>query len=248
MKRKTFKLSGDKVRDLAKGHGSGIASDKVTVEGLPVGSMTREKPANPQDSGWRFFSATEARSYLEDPGNFTVFDVNSIVNFDIDILPFLHSEVGSTFMRDRNGRFAPKGELPAPPVRRLTREWSLKLNSGFRQRIEDAALVLWAPNRTIWITAWDAKKGESPDQRLAWIKRDANPTPVERYEPAHPSQKRFGYLLMEDDDPRNIRWGLYAFSVSPGGGHLQMAYYFDHRIDLDWALKTWESVEFGAAT
>lgn len=131
-----------------------------------------------------------------------------------------------------------------PPVRFLTKEWSIRLESTFERRVEDDCLVFWAPGRTIWISAWDAKNGESPEERLRWIKAESNTEPVERYEPRHPTFRRFGYLLMESDDEKGARWALYAFTVSPDGGHLQLAFYFDDKADLAWARSTWESIEF----
>jgi hypothetical protein len=131
-----------------------------------------------------------------------------------------------------------------PPLRPLTEEWSIRLEPAFERRIQDGCLVFWAPGRTLWISAWDSKKGESPEERLRWIQEEANPEPVERYEPPHPTLKRFGHLLLESDDGKGARWALYAFTVSPDGGHLQFAFYVDDKADLAWARSTWDSIEF----
>jgi hypothetical protein len=242
--KKKFKLSAEQIKDLVTGHGRCIASDRITVGGLQVGVMQRDEPRDEDDSGWSFLSGDESQEYLDDPANAEIYEVNTIANYDPDIIPLLYAEPGSVFVRETGGPLLPEGELPSTPVRKLTAEWSFRINSCFRRRTEDEQLVFWAPGRTIWMSVWDAKKGESPAQRLAWIKKEANPSPVERFEPAHPKLKRFAYLLMETDDEKGARWALYTATVDPTGGHLWMAVYFDRKEDLEWARATWDSVEF----
>ncbi len=94
---KQFKLKKEQIKPLALGYGGCIASDKITVEGLPVRFMYREKIDNPQDSGWRFLSGTESDEYMDNPNNHAVYDVNTIANYDQSILPLLKSPIGSVF-------------------------------------------------------------------------------------------------------------------------------------------------------
>jgi hypothetical protein len=57
MSKKVFFLAADAIKpDLARGQGSCLASDLITVQGLPVGFMYREDTDNDLDSGWRFFA------------------------------------------------------------------------------------------------------------------------------------------------------------------------------------------------
>jgi hypothetical protein len=94
---KQYKLKKEQIKTLAAGHGGCIASDKITVEGLPVLFMYKEQPINGQDSGWRFLSGMESDEYMADSRNHTVFDVNTIANFDPSIIPLLDAPVGSVF-------------------------------------------------------------------------------------------------------------------------------------------------------
>ena len=94
---KRYKLSRDDIRPLAMGRGGCVVSDRITVEGLPVGFMYRDKPRNDRDSGWAFLSGTEDDAYMNDPANHGIFDVNTIANYDPSIIPFLDSPVGSVF-------------------------------------------------------------------------------------------------------------------------------------------------------
>ena len=77
-----------------------VVSNRITHEGFKVGFMYREAPS-PQrpDSGWRFLAGDEDDAYMDDPANFSVCSLNTVCNFDPDILPHLHAPVGSEWIR-----------------------------------------------------------------------------------------------------------------------------------------------------
>lgn len=91
---KTFKIKADDIQELIGPMGSCLVSDKITVEGLPVGYMYREDPEEENDSGWRFLSGTETQDYIDDPNNSMVFEVNTVANYDASIIPYLNSRLG----------------------------------------------------------------------------------------------------------------------------------------------------------
>jgi hypothetical protein len=111
---KTFKLKAHEIKPLAPGRGSCIATDMITVQGEKVGYMYRERP-DPDDatsSGWHFFSGTEDDAYANDPRNLAIYDVNTIANYDPEIIPFLDAPLPSAFARDSDtGTFS---EVEAP--------------------------------------------------------------------------------------------------------------------------------------
>ena len=86
--------------DVAPGRGSCFATDMITVEGCKVGYMYREPPDNDVDSGWRFFAGVESDEYANDPDNLALYSVNTIANYDPDIIACLDAPVGSAFERD----------------------------------------------------------------------------------------------------------------------------------------------------
>jgi len=96
---KKFFLAGDAIKPLATGHGACVASDMITVEGRKVAFMYREDPDEDVDSGWRFVSGLESDEYMDDPDNHGLYDVNTIANYDPDIIEFLDAPVGSAFER-----------------------------------------------------------------------------------------------------------------------------------------------------
>jgi hypothetical protein len=100
---KRFWLSADEILPGALGHGACYASDMITVDGCKVGWMYRESPGFETDSGRRFFSGRESQEYADNSGNFAIYDVSTIANYDPEIVPFLDQPAGSAFERSLLG-------------------------------------------------------------------------------------------------------------------------------------------------
>lgn len=96
---KHFIVDSTSVVPLVKNCGYCIASDEITVAGHHVGYMYREQAEDANDSGWRFFSGDETQEYVDNPDNFGIYDVNTIANYDRNIIPYLNSSVGSEYVR-----------------------------------------------------------------------------------------------------------------------------------------------------
>lgn len=96
---KIFKLRPEQVRQVVSNLGSCYASDRITVDGSPVGYMYREEPDNDIDSGWRFFAGDESQEYSDTPDNFAIYEVNTICNYDSTVVPYLNATYGSAFGR-----------------------------------------------------------------------------------------------------------------------------------------------------
>lgn len=101
MEPKQYKLNADDIKPLAEGYGACFATDKITVEGRKVGFMYREVPGYENDSGWRFLAGDESAEYMSEGENIAVYDVNTIANFDADVIPLLDADEGSAFARDK---------------------------------------------------------------------------------------------------------------------------------------------------
>jgi hypothetical protein len=99
---KVFKLAAEEIQNLAVGYGVCIATDRITVDGEKVGFMYRDEPSNPL-SGWVFMSGSESQDYMDDAANLAMYDINTIANYDADIIPFIESPVGTEVERDLNG-------------------------------------------------------------------------------------------------------------------------------------------------
>lgn len=95
---KSFVIKRENVVELVSGHISCAASDRVTVDGAPIGYIYRQNPAWDGDSGWRFLAGDEDQDYLDD-GNVSIFEVNVVANIDRAILPYLNEPVGTRLSR-----------------------------------------------------------------------------------------------------------------------------------------------------
>lgn len=259
---KTFKIPGDQIRDVARGHGACVATDKITVEGAPVGFMYREEADGDLDSGWRFLAGTESDEYMDEADNHGVYDVNTIANYDRDIVAFLTSPVGSAFERSDDGTFrqvdapsASPGEedgeasdedvLVVEGVYRMTREWSISLPGPFKRRFDDEDLVLFRPGVTAWIVVWDKPASESKSDRLALLRSDISPEAYDHREEVAGGLLRLSYRLREEGSEARSP-GFYSYTVGEGG-HVQMAVYFDAEEDVEVALGLWRSLTESAA-
>ncbi|MGD9977409.1 MAG: DUF2185 domain-containing protein [Bacteroidales bacterium] len=103
-----YKIKPEDVKELTPPRGYCYASDMITVDGLPVGYMHREKAEAEDDSGWRFYSGIETEEYVDNEYHFMMFDVNYIANCDPAIIPYLKSKVGTELERvDGTDKFNP---------------------------------------------------------------------------------------------------------------------------------------------
>lgn len=91
-KKKNFKIKD--IKQLIEPMGGCIATDRITVDGLTVGYMYRGEPNNDLDSGWHFFGGDESQDYIDDLNNSSVYDVNTIANYDQSIIPYLEFPIG----------------------------------------------------------------------------------------------------------------------------------------------------------
>jgi hypothetical protein len=255
MKNKKFAIHSDQMKPLATNRGGCFATDMITVEGRKVGYMYREEPRNAQDSGWIFTAGQESHDYMGDAANYGIYDVNTIVNYDPEIMPFLDAPVGTAFeRREMSGRFAQvegepweRGTKQLPPGfpivegdYALTATWSIHLPERFARRIEEGSLVLWHPGLTIWLTPWNNDHGRPQAERLDWIKRSASRERFEEHENEANKLTQYSYRLHDENEDGAVE-SLYGFVISDGG-HIQMAIYFDDLADVAYARQLVESV------
>jgi hypothetical protein len=100
MSNKIYLKKSNEVKPIAVGYGACFATDKITVEGYRIGYFYREIPDSPIDSGWRFLSGDESDEYIYNPNNIGIHDVNTIANYEPDIIAYLKKPIGSLFIRD----------------------------------------------------------------------------------------------------------------------------------------------------
>ena len=98
---KNFKIDGAEIQRLLPFDAPCFATDKITVDGLPVGWFYRDFDVT--SPSWVFMSGTESQEYLDDPSNSAIYSVNTIANYDPEIIPFLDAARGTAFERKKPG-------------------------------------------------------------------------------------------------------------------------------------------------
>ncbi len=77
-----------------------VFASKMLVENKrKVRFMYHEKTSDKQDSGWRFFCGDEDDEYANNPDNIGIYDINTIISIDSDIVPFLKNTGNVAFER-----------------------------------------------------------------------------------------------------------------------------------------------------
>jgi hypothetical protein len=250
---KTYRLTAQDIKPLAMGLGGCVASDTITVRGQRVGYMLREPANNPKDSGWQFMSGTESQEFADDASNFGVFDLNTMANYDPEIIPLLGAPVGSSFVRDPlSGPLRPEqvASPPKPERRKLTPDWSIEIEPTFQGRMVEGVLQLvdpGPPTRTIWLSIWGVPPTGTGGV-LDEIRTGANPAALERYDEmgADRTEHRFATWYPETVEGRK-QWALYAYTLRPEG-YAQAAFIVDDPAALGWALNAWRSLRFRSAS
>lgn len=77
-----------------------MATKHLVDDKRKVRFMYREQPDSGDDSGWRFFSGDEDQAYVDDPAHIGIYDVETILELDRDVEPYLSAPEGSAFERE----------------------------------------------------------------------------------------------------------------------------------------------------
>ena len=99
---KNFAIKPEDIKPLLKDWDGAIeccASDRILVDGCKVGYCERFKPSRCDEgwnSGWLFLAGDEDEEYLDDEDNFHFCDLNTICNYDPEIMPFLTRPYGES--------------------------------------------------------------------------------------------------------------------------------------------------------
>lgn len=249
---KQFKVR--QIKQLVPSMGGCIASDRITVDGKQVGSMIREATERTDDSGWVFLAGDESQAYLDEPTNLAVYDVNTIANYDLAIIPYLYALPGQRFDRvpgtnslleaqdseaDKSAAKLPPGIDVVQGCVRISDDWTIDLPVPFRRRREDGILVLWRPGLTFWIDVF-RRAGGSIGDNLNKLRAEVSPNASELHTSEGNKLARLSYRLREDTTDAKVP-SLYAFVVA-GSGHVQLGVYADREDDIGAAHTMVESV------
>lgn len=129
-------------------------------------------------------------------------------------------------------------------MQQISDDWWIGIDETYRTRVDDGSLVIWRPERTIWINIWNDHEGPTRRERLDRRIADRHASADDLYRTEDGGVLRFGYLLGEPEEGGGERLGLYSYTVA-ASSTVQMACYFDLKDDLAWATAVSKSLSFG---
>lgn len=250
MPQKTFFLPAQSIRRLLPELGGGIATDAIMVRGHPIARMERTKPNCAEDSGWTFTSETESQAELDDPRCSGVYSLNTIANYEPQLVEYMTYPEGSLIVRVPDGRFlVVRGPTKPPGMRflapgepgpfRISRTMEVTLKSHLLRRTEDGMTVLWRPGLTLWV---HAKAGDgSPKERLDAVLLEASRTRFDERRVERDGITLLSYRLDERIGFFKKKHVLHLFAAHPGEW-LQIACNFDEPKDEAEARSIGESL------
>ena len=243
---KQYKLTEDRIQRMIPDYGVAFATDRITVDGEQVAYMVRHKPDCEEDSGWVLHSKGESPEYIDDPENTSVFDLNTLCNYDPEIIRYLTYPPGTEVERNDEGKLRVTTESVDEPsmvfmypvdVGRVsvTDEWSFMVNSRMLRRFEDSELVIWKPGFTIWLSV--SLSGLSVADKIQKVLEDESAKGAEAEQETVGNLTKLRYFLEEEIDGNKQK---SANIVGFAEGHeIYMSIYYDidevlPEIDLIW--------------
>lgn len=245
---KYFKSASD-IRPIVGARGYCLGSKRITVDGTRVGYLYRETPDSPGDSGWGFMAGDESPEYSKDAGNFEIYDVNTIANYDEEIIQFLDHPVGCEYVRTESGGWralkTPGGAtidiVTMPDVHGhvvVAESWSLELPDRFSRRLEGAGIeVLWREGLTLF---FGASRNRDPEKAFRGMLAGRPPNATHFADEHAHGLRRISYCVPQTEDGRVVplMMGIASF----GDDLLVLEAKFDEELTLATVRSIWNSL------
>lgn len=247
---KKYKLAASEIQSLVPDLGFGFVSDKIVVDGQRVQYMVREEPEEEADSGWRFLGGGETDEYLDEPEHISILEINTVANYDPEIIPFLMYPPGTQIERNSSGRLeitSPDPEEPEiillPPVVAGTvlvpQRWRFDIRGRMFRRIDGGSLVLWRPGLTLWLDVYTANH-QTMDERIRGILSIKNEKATDLIRRDEEEMVKMRYSLTETVADKELH-GVYVFGFTEEE-ELHLAAYYTSEADRKEIEIIWETL------
>lgn len=230
-----------------------IISKMISEGGKDILFMFRGSPQNDMDSGWVLFSSYETDEYANNPDNYEIYSLESILKFDLGILNKFLNPVGAVFERKSIKHdweivydYPLEDDFVSEKI--LSDNWKINLSNLFQRWDDDQNrdIVFVAFQRTVRIHIWQfqgkSKEELYREEKEKLINRDKNFAPIiEVFESKSQNIKRLAYIIEESDENKTYKV-LYNFSIKDNE-IVQSAIYYDTDLYKNWAVETWKSIK-----
>ena len=249
---KNYKLNSTQIERLIPDIGFALATDMITVAGKRVDYMVREQPNREDDSGWIFYGGGETQEYIDDSNNTSLFSVNTIANYDPEIIGFLTYPPGTEVERNSEGDLQVITEgliepevIFMPPIDKgfvkVTNNWSFNVSSRMLKRFDKGSLVIWRPGFTIWLDSYDTNDS-GVSARVESILDTISPKKIDFINVSQNGMQKIRYRLKEATDGKK-QDAIYLFAVTESH-EIRMAVYFDNQQDISEIVKIWDTLQY----
>lgn len=249
---KNYKLKPDQIQRLIPDIGFAFATDMITVEGKSVDYMARQQPDREGNSGWIFYGGGETQEYMDNPSNTSVLSVNTIANYDPEIISFLTYPPGTEVERNKEGRLQViSSGTNQPDVRflypahrgfnKITQNWGFNISARMFKRFEKGSLVLWKHSFTIWINSYNTN-GMAIKERVDNIIKTSSADKTDLLEITKDGIYKIKYHLKEVTNGKE-QDAVYIFALTENH-ELHMSVYFDSVNDLPKIEEIWKTLEY----
>jgi len=77
-----------------------VLATKMLVDNKRKVRFMYHEESKGDDSGWRFFCGDEDQKYTDNPDNIAIYDIQTVLDIDKSILPYLDTAPGTAFERE----------------------------------------------------------------------------------------------------------------------------------------------------
>ena len=226
--------------------GVGFVSDRIAVDGKRVHHMVHSQEDDSGISGWFCLAGDEDQEYMQDPKNFSKMTLNSIVNFDPEVISFLTYPKGTEVSRGSDGRLSVNknpGDEPlmvymlpvdAGPLN-LGQYWQAAVGSHLLRRVDHGNLVFWRPQLTMWVRSFQSPD-KSAAEKLALYQAHIPQEAQDRESKELDNGIVSRYFLTETNENGTEQRGVYMAGFTDGGHIDVSAYYDDDEASAELAL------------
>jgi hypothetical protein len=239
----------EEIVPIVQERGHCLATKRITVDGARVSYLYREDPGSPTDSGWVFLAGDESREYFADTANMELYDVNTIANYDREIIQFLDHPVGCAYDRAPSGAWRTLKTPHGKPIDTVTKPdvqgrvvianaWSIELQERFSRRLEGEGVeILWHRGLTFFCSA---SRIREPEKAVREMLAGRPPNATHFADERTHGVRRISYRVPEPEDARVIP---SMVAVASAAEHLLILQAkFDEELTFSKARSVWNSV------
>ncbi len=132
------------------------------------------------------------------------------------------------------------------PTLAIPCDWHIDLDPGFSRRVDGTDLVAWWKNgRTIYASVFKSSSAEA-EEALNRMLEDRRAQVRQTFDRVEPGLIGHAYLMPEARGDYRY-WGLNTW-VTSRGCTVCVTFFFEDPEDVDWAVKTWQTLRQGQDT